>query len=190
MQILAEFLSIGDIHAMAENDDKRGAPKGSQGNVPHQRNAAAAAVITRLASYGVPQSCISDFLGWAQTESLIAELGEQGYSIDTLQRHYRDALDQGRVPSKEMLMGRMYAMAMMENLPAGVSADRAYSVAADKLEKLLNIQHGIVAHQSHRHAGPGGGPIPIALIEATLTAEEIETLAYLTGKLEAAAAEQ
>ena len=74
--------------------------------------------------------------------------------------------------------------------PEGVSADRAYSVAADKLEKLLNIQHGIVAHQSHRHAGPGGGPIPIALIEATLTAEEIETLAYLTGKLEAAAAEQ
>lgn len=175
---------------MADKEDKRGGGKpGVTGNPAHVRNATAAAIVERLASYGVPQSCISDFLGWAQDHEIV-ELGAQGYSMDTLQRHYRDAIDQGRVPSKDMLMGRMYAMALMENLPEGVSADRAYSVAADKLEKLLNIQHGIVAHQSHRHAGPGGGPIPIALIEATLTAEEIETLAYLTGKLEAAAAEQ
>lgn len=166
--------------------DKTQRPRGNQ---PHERNDAASAIIERLASYGVPQSCMSDFLDWAQGQGIV-DLGGQGYSLDTIQRHYRDAIDQGRVPSKEMLIGRMYAMAMMENLPEGVTPDKAYAVAADKLEKLLNIQHGVVAHQSHRHAGPGGGPIPIALIEATLTAEEIETLAYLTGKLEAAAAEQ
>lgn len=175
---------IGD---MAEKEDKRGGGKpGVNGNPAHERNDVAAAIVERLAGYGVPQSCISDFLGWANEEG-IAQLGDQGYSPDTLQRHYRDALDRGKAPGKDMLMGMMYRMAMMENLPAGVSPDKAYAIAADKLEKLLNIQHGVIAHQSHRHAGPGGGPIPIALIEATLTAEEIDQLARITAKLEAAA---
>lgn len=174
---------------MAKDGDKRGPPKGIKGMPAHVRNELAAQIITKLAGYGVPQSCMSDFLDWVN-EAGITDLGEQGYSIDTLQRHYRADLERGKLPGKEMLMGRMYAMAMMENLPAGVTIDKAYQVAADKIEKLLNIQHGVMVHQSHRHSGPGGGPIPLAVIEATLTAEEIQTLAYLTGKLEAAASEQ
>lgn len=174
---------------MAKKPDRRGAPKGSKGNAAHQHNALAGKLIERLASYGVPQASISDFLTWAQ-DSGITDLGGQGYSTDTIQRHYRTELDAAKAPGKDALLNRMYAMAMMERVPEGVSPDRAYSIAADKIEKLLNIQHGVMAHNSHRHSGPGGGPIPIALIEATLTAEEIETLAYLTGKLERAAAEQ
>lgn len=174
---------------MAQKPDKRGAPKGSSRNVPHKRNEIAASVIERLASYSVPQSCISDFLEWARENVDGLDLGGQGYSVDTLQRHYRDALDRGRVPSKDMLIGKLYAMAMMENLPDGVSPDRAYSIAADKLMALLNIQHGIVPHQSHRHAGPGGGPIPIALLSC-LDDEELSWLERISAKLEQAASEQ
>jgi hypothetical protein len=183
---------------MPERDDKRGAKPGKRkgtphegkvGNVPHERNEAAAAIIERLSVYGLPQNCICDFLAWAQDEPLALDLGSQGYSIDTLARHYRDAIDRGRIPGKDMLLGRVYQMAMMENVPEGVSKDRAYAIAADKIMALLNIQHGIMPHQSHRLSGPGGGPIPIALIEATLTAEEIDQLARITAKLEAAARE-
>lgn len=183
---------------MAEKDDKRGAKPGKRtgspdegkpGNLPHERNEVAAALIERLAGYGLPQSCMSDFLEWLQGSDIDLDLGQQGYSLDTLKRHYRDALDRGRIPGKEMLLGRVYQMAMMENLPEGVSPDRAYAIAAEKVMALLNIQHGIMPHQSHRLSGPGGGPIPIALIEATLTGEEIDQLARITAKLEAAARE-
>ncbi len=169
--------------------DKRGSKPGQIVNPAHVRNELAAALIERLSTYGVPQSCISDFLAWAQGEPLDLDLGSQGYSDDTLGRHYRDAIDRGRLPGKEMLLGRVYQMAMMENVPEGVTKDRAYAIAADKVMALLNIQHGIMPHQSHRLAGPGGGPIPIALIEATLTAEEIEQLVRITAKLEAAASQ-
>lgn len=182
---------------MAGKDDKRGAKPGKRtgspdegkaGNLPHERNEVAAALIERLAGYGLPQNCMSDFLEWARDHTDL-DLGEQGYSADTLKRHYRDALDRGRIPGKEMLLGRVYQMAMMESVPEGVTPDRAYAIAAEKIMALLNIQHGIMPHQSHRLSGPGGGPIPIALIEATLTAEEIDQLARITAKLEAAARE-
>lgn len=182
---------------MANGDDKRGAKPGKRtgtpdegkaGNLPHERNEVAAALIQQLAGYGLPQTCISDFLEWARDNTAL-ELGAQGYSLDTIKRHYRDALDRAKIPGKEMLLGRVYQMAMMENVPEGVSPDRAYAIASDKIMALLNIQHGIMPHQSHRLAGPGGGPIPIALIEATLTAEEIDQLARITAKLEAAARE-
>lgn len=104
---------------MAERDDKRGAKPGSRtgtpdegkpGNLPHERNEVAAALIERLAGYGLPQNCMSDFLEWARDHTDL-DLGEQGYSADTLKRHYRDALDRGRIPGKEMLLGRVYQMA-------------------------------------------------------------------------------
>lgn len=182
---------------MADRDDKRGAKpgkrtgtpdEGKSGNLPHERNEVAAALVERLSGYGLPQSCMSDFLEWARDHTDL-DLGDQGYSLETLKRHYRDAIDRGRLPGKDMLLGRVYQMAMMENVPDGVSPDRAYAIAAEKVMALLNIQHGIMPHQSHRLSGPGGGPIPIALIEATLTAEEIDQLARITAKLEAAARE-
>ena len=182
---------------MADRGDKRGAKPGKRngtpdegkaGNLPHVRNEVAAALIERLSVYGLPQNCICDFLDWAQ-DGIGLDLGGQGYAIDTLKRHYRDAIDRGRIPGKDMLLGRVYQMAMMESVPDGVTPDRAYAIAADKIMALLNIQHGIMPHQSHRLSGPGGGPIPIALIEATLTGEEIDQLARITAKLEAAARE-
>lgn len=166
--------------------DKRGAPPGSSGNVPHERNDLAAAIIERLAGYGMPQAAISDFLNWAGD---MLDLGGQGYSPDTIQRHYRDALDRGKRPGLETLMHRVYAMAMMESLPPGVSADVAYRIAADKLMALLNIQHGIIPHQSHRVAGPGGGPIPIVALEA-LNDEELDWLERITAKLTAVGSDQ
>lgn len=166
--------------------DKRGASKGDQGNRAHKRNELAARLIEKLAGHGMPQRSIADVLEWSK-EALGLDLGKQGYSEDTLQRHYRDALDAAKKPGLDQLLHRVYAMAMMENVPEGVSADRAYAISSEKLMALLNMQHGIMPHQSLRHAGPGGGPIPIALIEATLTQEEIEQLARITAKLEAAA---
>lgn len=170
-----------------DRDDKRGAPKGSQGNVPHVRNAAAMALIERVASYGLPQSCISDFLEWAQGAPLNIDLGGQGYSPDTLQRHYRDELAKAKLPAKELLMHRAYQMAFMDLLPEGVTPDTAFRVSADKIKYLLNVQHGVAMINSHRHAGPGGGPIPIVALEA-LNDEELEWLERITAKLAAAAA--
>lgn len=158
--------------------DKRGSKPGEKGQPPHKRNEQAARLIERLAGYGLPQSCISDFIEFA--------IGP-GFSIDTIQRHYRAELDRGKAPAKDVLIGRVYAMAMMQDVPKGVTPDRAYAIAADKLMALLNIQHGIMPHQSHRHAGPGGGPIPIAVIEAALTTEEMTTFANLLSKIELAA---
>jgi len=174
---------------MAKKTDKRGAKKGSSGQQPHKRNATAAAVIESLAGFGLPQIHISEHLAWLQDEKLL-DLGGQGYSPDTLQRHYRAELDAAKIPAKELLMHRAYQMAMMDNLPEGVSVDAAYRLSAEKVRWLLNVQHGVVEIKGHQHSGPKGGPIPISLVEATLTPEEIETLAYLTGKLERAAAEQ
>ncbi len=167
---------------MADREDKRGAPKGSIGNVPHVRCELAANVIEKLAGYGMPQLSICDFLEWAGAGLL--DLGGQGYSQDTLQRHYRDALDKGKKPGLETLMHRMYAMAMMENVPPGVTPDRAYAISAEKLMALLNVQHGIIPHQSMRHAGPGGGPIPIAAL-SSLDDEELAWLERITAKLAA-----
>jgi hypothetical protein len=172
---------------MADRQDKRGAPPGSRGNVPHVRNETAAAIVERLAGYGMPQAAISGFLEWAGKELVALGIGYQGYGVDTLTRHYRDALDRGKKPGLETLMHRMYAMAMMEDLPPGVTPDVAYRIASDKLMALLNVQHGIMPHQSHRHAGPGGGPIPIVALEA-LNDEELDWLERISAKLSAAAA--
>jgi hypothetical protein len=180
---------------MADREDKRGAAPGSRagteaegkaGNLPHVRNDLAAATIERLAGYGMPQASISDFLNWAGER---IDLGGQGYSPDTIQRHYRDALDRGKRPGLDQLMHRVYAMAFMEAVPPGVTPDRAYAIAADKLMALLNIQHGIMPHQSHRHAGPGGGPIAIAAL-SSLDDEELDWLERITAKLAAAGGNQ
>lgn len=175
---------------MAKQGDRRGGSKpGKSGVRAHVHNATAAAIIERLAGYGVPQLNISDFLNWAE-EAIGLDLGGQGYSEDTLQRHYRDALNAAKRPSLDNLLQRAYAMAMMENIPDGVSADRAYAISSTKLMELLNIQHGIMPHQSHRLSGPNGGAIPISLIESVLSAEEIRQLADIMAKLEAAAERQ
>lgn len=178
-----------------ERKDKRGAAPGSRagteaagkvGNLPHERSEAAADLITRLASYGLPQACISNFLEWARDHTPI-DLGQQGYSIDTIKRHYLPELESGKLPAKELLMMRAYQMAFMDQLPEGVTPDRAYAVSADKLKFLLNVQHGVAPIQSHRHGGPGGGPIPIVALQA-LNDEELDWLERITAKLAVAAA--
>ena len=174
----------------AKGGDRKGTPdEGKAGNLPHVRNDQAAQLVERLSGYGLPQTCMSDFLNWAVGAMPGIGLGDQGYGLDTLKRHYRDALDRGKKPSLEMLMGRVYSMAMMQDIPEGVSPDRAYAIAADKLMALLNMQHGVMPHQSHRHAGPGGGPIPIALLTC-LDDEELEWLERITAKLAAAGSDQ
>lgn len=174
---------------MAKKPDKRGAKPGESGQKPHKRNSVAAGIIENLASYGLPQSNISDHLSWLQIKGHI-KLGSQGYSVDTLQRHYRPELDAAKIPAKDLLMHRAYQMAMMDSLPEGVSADTAYRLSSEKVKWLLNVQHGVVETKGHQHSGPGGGPIPISLVESVLTPEEMETFAYLINKLERAAAEQ
>ena len=141
---------------MANEGDKRGSKPGQFGQPKHQRCDQAAKVIIRLASYGLPQAELSDFLAFLAEEAFVTD---QGYSPDTLQRHYRDELDAGKMPAEEMAMKRLYAMAFMENIPEGVDKNTAYRIASDRLMTLLNIKFGIVPYQSMRLSGPDGGDL-------------------------------
>lgn len=158
--------------------------KGHRGHPAHQKNATAAAIIEELRGYGVPQSLVSKFLDWAPG-AIGIDLGGQGYSVDTLQRHYRDEMERAKAPGKELLMGQLYRMAMGEQLVEGVSPDTQFRIMADKVEKLLAIQHGVIAPSHHKHS-EAGQPIPLAVIEEALTAEEMETFAFLYSKIERA----
>lgn len=124
--------------------DKRGAPKGSAGNKAHQRNESAAKLIKRLAGYGMPQAEIA--------RACIAAFGD-GYSVDTLDRHYRAELDHGLALAKVQLLKRAHDMALMRGLPPGLSVDAAYRISSDKVDFLLNAVHRVRPGSVHEFDG-------------------------------------
>jgi hypothetical protein len=125
--------------------DKRGAPKGAQGQPRHVRTKEAADLIQRLAGYGMPQAEIA--------RSCNAAFPGVGFSIDTLDRHYREELDHGLAVAKEQLLQRAHRMAMMEDIPEGVSKDAAYRISADKVDFLLNVVHRVRPGSVHEFDG-------------------------------------
>lgn len=132
-------------------DDARGAPKGSQGNVPHERSDEAATLIRELAGYGMPQEEISRVLN--------ATFGG-GYSVDTLDRHYRAELDAALASRKGELLRRAHKIAMGEDIPKGVSKDAAFREGAQQLRWLLGAVHRVRDGMEHDF---GAGTINVSI---------------------------
>lgn len=91
-------------------------------------------MIKRLASYGMPQTEIS---------AVLNEAKGGGFSVDTLDRHYRAELDAAMAERKGRLLERAHKIAMGEDVPEGVSADAAYREGASQLRWLLGAVHRV-----------------------------------------------
>lgn len=153
------------------------------GNLPHQRNEQAAAQIEILAGFGLPRRQIR-----LAVEALFTD---QGYSEDTLERHYRAELDRGMAKAKTTLLQGAYDIALGRNIPDGVSPDTAYRERGRKIDFLLNAVHGVVPHQSQRHAGPDGGAIPFANIDlSSLSDDDLDALERISARLSPARTDQ
>lgn len=133
------------------NPDTRGAPKGSQGNVAHERSEEAATLIRELSGYGMPQEEISRVLN--------ATYGG-GYSVDTLDRHYRAELDAALAMRKGALLRRAHQIAMGEEVPDKVSPDAAYRESASQLRWLLGAVHRVRDGMEHDF---GAGTINVTI---------------------------
>lgn len=133
------------------NPDTRGAPKGSSGNVAHERSEEAATLIRELSGYGMPQEEISRVLN--------ATYGG-GYSVDTLDRHYRAELDAALAVRKSALLRRAHKIAMGEEVPDKVSPDAAYRESALQLRWLLGAVHRVRDGMEHDF---GAGTINVTI---------------------------
>lgn len=134
--------------------DARGAAPGSRagtpdegkpGNLPHQRSEEAATLIRELAGYGMPMDEISRVLNSA--------FGS-GYSVDTLDRHYRAELDAALAIRKGDLLRRAHRIAMGEDvlikldaqgqpIPSGVSPDAQLRESSATIRWLLGAVHRV-----------------------------------------------
>jgi hypothetical protein len=130
---------------MDDQGDKRGAPKGSFGNVAHERSEEVARQIETMAGLGISQEDMAIILN---------------ISVDTIGRHYRAEADAGLARAKVTLLNRAHRMAMMEGLPPGLSPDRAYEVASRKIDFLLNVVHRVRPGTEHDF---GAGTINVTI---------------------------
>ena len=133
---------------MADNpltSDDRGAPKGSFGNQPHERDEEAAILIRKLAGFGMPQEEIA--------QALNASKGG-GFSVDTLSRHYRAELDEALAERKAELLTRAHDVAMGRDvlattdeegkvIPSKVSDDARLRESMAQLRWLLGAVHRV-----------------------------------------------
>ena len=156
-----------------ERKERRGAKPGQHGNQPHVRNEQAAAQIEILAGFGLPQ--------WQIAYMLTESFTDQGYSEDTLQKHYRLELDRGAVKAKAVLLQGAYDRALMRNLPDGVSKDTAYRVAETSTKWLMETVHDMGPVSRHKHMGPDGGAIRYAELSDEELDREIEERARAIG---------
>lgn len=145
----------------------------------HQHNELAAKLIRELRGHGLPIKSIARHLEWLQ-EQEICDLGGQGYSLDTLKRHYRLSLDVGALPTKHMLMQILAQGALGENIPDGVSPDVAYREGLANARWWLQNIEGIGAAKAPTE---GKGQIPIDLVREVLTVDELHQLERIMGKL-------
>lgn len=154
--------------------ERRGAKPGEFGNRGHQRNPQAAAQIEILAGFGLPQ--------WQIAILLTETFTDQGYSEDTLQKHYKPELDRGAIKAKSVLMQGAYDRALGRNVPTGVSPDVAYRVAETCARWLLESVHDMAPASKHKHMGADGGAIRYAqLSDEELEREIAERLARASG---------
>jgi hypothetical protein len=142
--------------------DARGAPKGSTGNVAHERSEEAATLIRELSGYGMPQEEIARVLN--------ATYGG-GYSVDTMDRHYRPELDAALAVRKSALLRRAHKIAMGEDVmakvdeagnvvPSGVSPDAALRESSATVKWLLGAVHRVRDGMEHDF---GAGTINVTI---------------------------
>lgn len=130
---------------MDDQPDKRGAPKGSFGNVAYERSEETARQIETMAGLGISQEDMATILS---------------ISVDTIGRHYREEADKGLARAKVTLLNRAHRMAMMEGLPQGITPDRAYEIASRKIDFLLNVVHRVRPGTEHDF---GAGTINVSI---------------------------
>ena len=108
--------------------DRRGSKPGQFGQPPYERSDEVAHQVETMTGFGMTH----------------IEMGQVlGVSPDTLQRHYPNELEIGKAKAKERLINRAYRMAMMEQIPEGVSGDKAYEISSRKVDFLLNVIHRV-----------------------------------------------
>ena len=117
-------------------DDNRGAAPGEFGNKPHERDEQAAKLIEMLAGFGLSQP---------EIKQAVEAQFDQGFSVATLDRHYRAELDRGLARAKSQLLQRAHQMAMGREAPQGVSPDKVYEISSKKVDFLLRVVHGVGA---------------------------------------------
>lgn len=153
-------------------DDARGAPatgprrgtpaEGKPGNLPHERSEEAATLIRELSGYGMPQEEISRVLN--------ATYGG-GFSVDTMDRHYRTELDAALAERKAGLLRRAHKIAMGEDvmakvgedgqpIPSGVSADASLRESSATIRWLLGAVHRVRDGMEHDF---GAGTINVTI---------------------------
>jgi hypothetical protein len=115
-------------------DDRRGQKGSSHRNPPHERNEQAAQQIEALAGFGMPQD---------EIQVVIEAAFGPHFSRSTIHRHYDAEIQRGKAKSKAALLNRSHQMALGQAVPAGVTPDRAYQIAAAKLDWLLSAIHGV-----------------------------------------------
>lgn len=146
----------------------------------HQHHDLAARLIKELRSYGLPQRSVSKFLEWVQAEKIL-DLGGQGYSIDTLQRHYPLALAMGAQPTKQMLLMQMNALALGEFDFGKASDDAKLRVMYDALKWTLEKPYGL---GSQPRVGKKTEKVPIELLAEILDDEEMIWLERIMRKIQ------
>lgn len=140
----------------------------------HERNADAAKQVEILAGLGLPKRDIRFAL-----ESMF---DDQGYSEDTLIRHYRDELDAGMAKAKTRLLQRAYDRATGRNVPENVSPDVAYREEGRSLEWILSAVHKV--SPLTKVSGPDGGAVPITNIDlSSLSDDDLDALERISAKL-------
>lgn len=142
--------------------DKRGAPKGRLGNVPHIHNEQVAVQVEILAGYGLARWQIADFID--------ATFDDQGYSESTIKNHYAKEFKLGKAKTLSMLMQGAYDKALQRNVPKGVTPDTVYREALSSTKWLLSAVHKISSTTNLTHANPDGSNLNFS----TMTDDELD----------------
>jgi len=140
-----------DARGTKAGSRKGTANEGKKGNLPHERDEETAILVRELAGYGMPQEEISRALNAAKGG---------GYSVETLDRHYRAELDQALADRKGALLRRAHQIAMGEDVfikvdkngevvPSGVSPDAAFREASAQIRWLLGAVHRVRDGMEH-----------------------------------------
>ena len=160
---MAKKPSKSDARGAPATGPRAGTPnEGKPGNLPHERSEEAATLVRELSGYGMPQEEISRVLN--------ATYGG-GYSVDTLDRHYRPELDAGLAVQKTHLLRRAHKIAMGEDvlatldengevIPSKVTPDAQLRESANTTRWLLGAVHRVRDGVEHDF---GAGTINVSI---------------------------
>lgn len=135
-----------------ELTDARGAPKGSFGNVPHERTDERARQVEAMAGLQVSQAEIAMVMG---------------FSADTIQRHYAAEFERGRAMQGIKLREHAYTLAYgkLKNVDKPEEGFTPGMAPDGKMTQfLLERQFGMVQQNRTEHVGNPDQPVEIRSI--------------------------